>query len=131
MITARSVNTKMFWIPSGVDKPVYLLYHLLENNIKTAFVCESQINCLYLWSLGYPAVCLFGTGSSKQFDILKQSGIRNFYLVYDGDDAGQKGVYRFIKNMPKESFITVVNLPSGKDINDLTPEEVHNLIANS
>ena len=131
MVTARSVNTKMFWIPANVNKPVYLLYHLLENNIKTAFVCESQINCLYLWSLGYPSVCMFGTGSSYQFDILKQSGIRNYYLCYDGDTAGHNGALRFRKNMPKDCFITEVHLPSGKDINDLSPQEVHNLIANS
>lgn len=131
MITARSVTTKRFWIPANTEKPVYLLYYLLENNIKTAFICESQINCLYLWSLGYPAVCMFGTGSSRQFEILKQSGIRNYYLVYDGDEAGQRGAYRFRKNMPKDCFITDVHLPAGKDINDLNPEEVHTLIKNS
>ena len=131
MVTARSVNTKRFWIPEGVDKPVYLLYHLIENNIKTAFICESQLNALYLWSLGYPSCALFGTGSSKQFEILKRSGIRNFYLVFDGDEPGRKGALRFRKNMPKDIFITDLLLPAGKDINDLSPEEVHALINNS
>lgn len=131
MVTARSVNTKRFWIPADVEKPVYLLYHLIENNIKTAFVCESQLNALYLQSLGYPAIALFGTGSATQFEILKQSGIRNYYLCYDGDEAGQKGAYRFRKNMPKDCFITEVRLPAGKDVNDLSPEEVHQLIQNS
>lgn len=131
MVTARSVNTKRFWIPAEVDKPVYLLYHLLENNIKTAYVCESQINCLYLWSLGYSAVCLFGTGSSKQFEILKKCGIRNYVLLFDGDEPGRKGAYRFKHNMPKDCFITDIELPLGKDVNDLSPEEVHSLINNS
>ena len=128
MITARSVNTKMFFIPSDVEKPVYLLHHLLENNIKTAYVCESQINCLYLWSLGYPSICLFGTGSSHQYEVLRKSGIRNFILAFDGDEAGRKGAYRFRKNMPNDCFITDVLLPAGKDINDLSPEEVHSLL---
>lgn len=131
MVTARSVKTKMFWIPEGVDKPVYLLYYLLENNIKTAYVCESQINALYMWSLGYPAVALFGTGSERQFNILRKSGIRNFILMYDGDEPGRKGAYRFRKNMPKDCFITDIILPAGKDVNDLSAEEVKQLLSYS
>ena len=131
MVTARSVNTKMFWIPAEVQKPVYLLYHLLENNIKTAYVVESQINALYLWSLGYSAVALFGTGSEQQYETLRKCGIRNFVTLFDGDTAGQKGSYRFRKNMPKDVFITTIDLPAGKDVNDLSAEEVHKLLANS
>lgn len=131
MVTARSVNTKRFWIPADVQKPVYLLYHLLENNIKTAYVCESQINALYMWSLGYPAVGLFGTGSETQYETLRKCGIRNFITLFDGDEAGQKGAYRFRKNMPKDCFITTINLPAGKDVNDLSGEEIKNLLVHS
>lgn len=123
MVTARSVNTKRFWIPEGVDKPVYLLYYIMENHIDTIFVCESQINALYLWSLGFPAVCLFGTGSYKQYDTLRKCGVRNFYTCFDGDEAGQKGYLRFRKNMPHDVFITELKMPSGKDVNDLSKDE--------
>lgn len=128
MITARSVNTKMFWIPPDVEKPVYLLYHLIENNIKTAYVVESQINALYLWSLGYAAIGLFGTGSEHQFEILRKSGIRNFVLMFDGDAAGQRGASRFRKNIGNEVFIKDIYLPAGKDVNDLSEAEIHSLI---
>lgn len=131
MVTARSVNTKMFFIPAETEKPVYLLYHLLENKIKTAYVVESQINALYMWSLGYPTIGLFGTGSEQQYETLRKCGIRNFITLFDGDTAGQKGAYRFRKNMPKDCFITTINLPAGKDVNDLSAEEVHKLIYNS
>jgi DNA primase len=131
MVTARSVNTKRFWIPADVQKPVYLLYHLLENNIKTAYVCESQINTLYMWSLGYPSCGLFGTGSETQYETLRKCGIRNFITLFDGDEAGQKGAYRFRKNMPKDCFITTVNLPAGKDVNDLSAEQIKELLDHS
>ena len=121
----------MFWIPAETEKPVYLLYHLLENNMKTAYVCESQINTLYMWSLGYPSIGLFGTGSENQYKVLRKCGIRNFITLFDGDEAGQKGAYRFRKNMPKDCFITNIYLPAGKDVNDLSPEEVHKLIKSS
>jgi len=123
MVTARSVKTKRFWIPADVDKPVYLLYDLLEKGSDTALICESQLNALTARTWNYPSVALFGTGSQKQFEILRKSGIRNYILAYDGDEAGRKGAYRFKANMPNDIFITDVLLPAGKDLNDLTKDE--------
>lgn len=123
MVTARSVKTKFFWIPQNVDKPVYLLYDILERGIQTVYVCESQINTLTMRSWGFDSVGLFGTGSEKQYATLRKSGIRNYILVFDGDEAGQRGATRFRKNMPKDIFITEVHLPAGKDVNDLSKEE--------
>lgn len=131
MVTARSVNSKRFWIPKDVDKPVYLLYDILERGVQTVFVCESQINALTARTWGLDAVALFGTGSEKQYNTLKKSGIRNYILLFDGDEAGRKGAMRFKKNMPPDVFITDVRLPAGKDVNDLSYEEVMNLISSS
>lgn len=126
-ITGRYVNFKRFQIPEKVEKPVYLLYYILQNNIKNIAVCESQINCLYLWSLGIPAVCLFGTGTPTQYELLKKSGIRSFSLYFDGDEAGRKGAARFKKYMPEDRFVIDYLLPWDKDINDLSEEEIKNL----
>ena len=128
-ITKRSVVTKMFNIPANVSKPVYLLNYIIKNNIKKVVVCESQINALYAWSLGYPAVALFGTGSAEQYEILRKSGITNYILCFDGDAAGDAGAKRFIKALNKTAFIDVVNVPTGKDLNDLSEEEVKKLFA--
>lgn len=124
MVTARSVNSKRFWIPKDVDKPVYLLYDILDRGVQTVYVAESQINALTLRTWGLDSVALFGTGSDKQYHTLKKSGIRNYILLFDGDEAGRKGAMRFKKNMPNDVFITDVRLPAGKDVNDLTREEV-------
>ena len=129
MVTARSVNSKRFWIPKDVDKPVYLLYDILERGVQTVYVCESQINALTARTWGLDAVALFGTGSEKQYNTLKKSGIRNYILLFDGDEAGRKGAMRFKKNMPHDVFITDVRLPAGKDVNDLTYDEVMNLVS--
>lgn len=126
-LTRRSVKSHLFMIPQGVKKPVYLLYYILQNHINSIAVCESQINCLYMWSIGIPSVCLFGTGNDYQYQLLKKSGIRVFNLFFDGDSAGEKGAYRFRKAMPKDVIINTYQLPAGKDVNDLTKEEVYNL----
>lgn len=122
MLTRRSVEGKKFIIDADKEKPVYMLYHLLQNNIKTAIVTESQINCLTCLSYGLPAIALFGTGTKHQYDILRKSGIRHYILCFDGDEAGRKGAKRFIDGMSKDVFITDIKIPTGKDVNDL-PEE--------
>ena len=127
MITSRSVNNKNFFIDAEKDKPVYLLNFILKEKIQTVYVCESQINALTLWSWGYPAVALIGTGSSTQFDILNKCSVRNYILCLDGDEAGQKGIKRFLKNIRKDVFVTTKKIPWGKDVNDLTKEEFENL----
>lgn len=131
MVTARSVNSKRFYIPEKTEKPVYLLYDILDRGITKVYVCESQINTLYLRSLGYDAIGLFGTGSYTQLDTLKRSGIRSYILCFDGDEAGRKGANRFKKHIGNDVFITDVLLPRGKDVNDLSAEELENLFQNS
>ena len=129
MVTARSVDSKHFWIPRDVDKPVYLLYDILDRHVETVYVTESQINALTLRTWNLDSVALFGTGSEKQYNILRKSGIRNYILLFDGDEAGRKGALRFKKNMPDDIFITDVRLPAGKDVNDLSYEEVMHYIS--
>lgn len=127
MFTRRCVNNKRFDIDKGVEKPVYLLNFIENEGIKDVVVCESQINALYSWSLGHPAIALFGTGTSNQYNILNKSGIRHYILALDGDNAGKKGIERFTKNIRKDVFVDVLAIPDGKDLNDLTKEEVNKL----
>ena len=131
MVTARSVLDKRFYIPEGVDKPVYLLYDILDRHVTTVFVAESQINTLTLRTWGYDSIGLFGTGSHKQLETLKRSGIRHYILCFDGDEGGRKGAERFKKNIGKDVFITDLLIPPGKDINDLSLEEFNQLLSSS
>ena len=128
MLTRRSVLDKTFIIDADKEKPVYLLYYLLQNNIQEAYICESQINALTLWTHGFPGVALFGTGSKHQYDILNKSNIRVYNLMFDGDDAGDKGIQKFIKNIRKDVIINIIKLPRGRDVNDLEYNELEKLI---
>lgn len=130
-ITERYINEKRFYIPADMKKPLYLLDYIISKGYTSVFIVESQINCLTLWEWGYPAVALFGTGSKAQYEILKTSGIRHYYLCFDGDDAGRKGANRFIRSMNKDVIVTTVNIPDGKDVNDLTREEFENILKSS
>lgn len=127
MITARSVENKKFYIDKGIEKPVYLLNEIINNNIDTCYVCESQINALWMWTIDKPAIALIGTGTRHQYEVLNKSGVRRFILAFDGDEAGYKGIKRFIQNINKDKIIDVILLPMNKDVNDLSEEEIETL----
>lgn len=128
-VARRSVNIKYFNYPSNVEKPVYGLYEL--NKYATSpleiYICESMINALTLWSWGYYAVALNGTGTEYQYSQLKQLNCRKFILALDPDDAGNRGRIKLRKNLEKYKIITELEIPIGKDINDLSKKEFENL----
>lgn len=128
MLTRRSVKDKTFIIDKEKQKPVYLLYYLLQHNIQEAYICESQINALTLWTHGLPGVALFGTGSEYQYELLNKSNIRVYNLCFDGDAAGDKGIREFLSHIRKDAIVNIINVPRGKDMNDLSYEDVENLI---
>lgn len=125
-IGRRSVNSKMFHYPEGVNKPVYGLYEL-PKEADEVIVCESMINALTCYVYGRPAVALLGLGTDYQYQQLKQLGARKLIVALDGDSAGRKATLRLKKKLSGIKLITHYELPEGKDINDLTKEEFENL----
>ena len=126
-LTRRSVNNKLFYIDKNADKEhnIYLLNEIVKNDYKTVAVCESQLDALRLWYMGIPAIALFGAGTTNvQMQTLNGTGVRHWLLCYDPDEAGDKGRKRFKTLVRKDVFIDDINLPVGKDINDLTDQEV-------
>ena len=122
--TSRNVNYKQFNIPKDVEKPIYLMNYINSNNINKVVVCESQLDALRCYVMGVPAIALFGSSLTKyQKEILNRSGVRNYVLALDGDEAGKNGIEKFKKMIRKDVFIDVVDLPYDRDINDLSDEE--------
>lgn len=135
-IARRSVDTKFFNYPEGVEKPLYGLYEyhkLCTTRIvggrcsgKTEFlrrlneiiVCEGMFDALSFWVIGKYAVALNGTGSELQFKQLRNLLCRKLILATDNDEAGQKARNRIRKNV-KNKIITEYIYPDGyKDAND-------------
>jgi len=137
MITERSTISKKFYIPEGIEKPVYLLNFILDdlkNGIKYPYVMitEGQIDALTAWSYGMPCVATCGSISEHQINVLKNSGITTFITMFDNDAAGNKFAQVFAKNIGIDKFVTNIdiNLPSKKDINDLSKAEFDILLKN-
>lgn len=124
-VAKRKVPYKRFIMPAIFPKPVYGLDYIKGNDV---IVCESIINALTATSYGYEAIALFGTGSQHQYEVLNNTGIRRFILMFDGDEAGWRGAERFMMNV--DAITVNVHMPEGRDVNDLSKEDFDCLLSN-
>ena len=133
-IARRSVKSKFFNYPEGVEKPLYGLYELYETlSCKYAIfpdiaVCESMLDALSFWTVGKYAVALNGLGNELQFKQLRDLPCRKIILATDSDERGMAARKRIRQNMQNRKIITEYLFPIGrKDANECTKEELMNL----
>lgn len=125
-IARRSVATKFFNYPAGVEKPVYGLYELqqLDKYPSEVYVVESMVDCITLWKYKKYAVALNGLGNELQFRQLNSMQCRKFILATDNDEAGLQARKRIRRNIRNKLITEVILPPHRKDINDCTDEEI-------
>lgn len=146
-IARRSVKTKWFNYPEGVEKPLYGLYEytrvaselskgvmfmrtnpVLLESLQEIIVCESMLDALSFWTVGKYAVALNGLGNELQFKQLRDLPCRKIILATDMDESGLAARKRIRINMQNTKIITEYMFPKGcKDANDCTKEELLNL----
>jgi len=128
-ICRRSIEGKIFHYPEGVIKPLYGI-DMIPATAKSIIICESCFNALTAVAYGYFAVATLGTGNSYQIQQLKELGIHDFVLCFDGDDAGRRATNKFKKALKSVAFVWTIEMPDGKDLNDCTKEEFDELYKN-
>ena len=138
-IARRSVKTKFFNYPKGVEKPLYGLYEYYryaeweygaKHNMDCSevIVCESMLDALSFWTIDKPAVALNGLGNELQFKQLRELPCRKIILATDMDERGLAARKRIRQNMKNTKIITEYYFPKGrKDANECTKEELMNL----
>mgnify|MGYP002854545971 CR=1 FL=1 len=128
-VARRSVKTKYFNYPQGVEKPLYGIYQLnqLDKFPNELIVCESMLDALTCWVYGKYAVAMNGLGNDLQFKQLRQLPCRQLILATDNDKAGRTA-RRHIRENVTNKLITEYVIPENhKDINELTKKEFDNL----
>ena len=120
-VATRSIKTKFFGLPQGIDKPIYQGYRFTMGRYKTAYITESFLNCLTCWKYDKPAMATIGTGNQKQYEILNKLPVREYILAFDPDEAGRKATERFRKNVHGKIIKELV-YADNRDINDLQEE---------
>lgn len=144
-IARRSVVSKFFNYPEGVEKPLYGLYELhtvsMEYCGRTVegvvvrngypneiIVCESMLDALSFWTVGKYAVALNGVESELQIKQLKELPCRKIILATDSDEKGMLARQRIRKKIGNRKLITEYIFPKGrKDANECTKEELLSL----
>ena len=132
-IARRSVVSKFFNYPEGVEKPLYGLYELLKfqynkGGIQEVIVCESMLDALSFWTVGKYAVALNGVESELQIKQLKELPCRKIILATDSDEKGMLARQRIRKKIGNRKLITEYIFPKGrKDANECTKEELLSL----
>lgn len=119
-IYRRSVYKKFHKYGENDDKTdhLYGVYELskyrseFDSDLQnTVYVVESIINCLTLWSMGYPAVSTMGVGGGNQYNLLKQLPQRRIVLALDPDKAGRDGQAKIRKHLQATKIISELYYP--------------------
>ena len=144
-VARRSVKTKFFNYPEGVEKPLYGLYEYysmfsdskqqyfdlwakVNPQANEVIVCESMLDALSFWTVGKYAVALNGLGNELQFKQLRELPCRKIILATDMDERGLTARRSIRANMRNRKIITEYLFPVGrKDANECTKEELMNL----
>jgi len=117
----RSIQGKLYNLPTGVTKPVYGL-DMIPKGTKSVIVCESILNALTAVRYGYNAVALLGTGNAYQMTQLKRLGCHEFVICMDGDEAGKRATDKLKRQLSSVAIVWSINMIDGKDLNDLDKE---------
>jgi len=125
----RSTKGKQFYYIRGgqpIRNHIFGLYQAIKEESKKVYIVESEIDALYLWSMGIPAVALGGSYlSPAQKRLLLLSGIETFVIATDADNAGKRIKESLKKELSGMVELFEVTLPDyAKDINDVKQEDM-------
>lgn len=120
-IARRSVKTKFFNYPAGVEKPLYGIYELYRTcrQREDLIVCESMLDALTAWVYGRTAVALNGLGNELQLKQLNELPCRKVILATDNDNAGMRARTRLRENLRGKLVTEYVFPEERKDLNEL------------
>ncbi|QGG47666.1 toprim domain-containing protein [Heliorestis convoluta] len=132
----RSVKDKRFWYFRGgqpVKDHLYGLHCIYQEEQKSAFIVESEIDVLTLCQAGFAAIALGGANlSRRQKELLIQSPVEELILATDNDKAGERIAQTIVNQLNGYKKIKKIRLPDEvKDVNDLSQDRLLKIITES
>lgn len=119
---ARSIEGKVFKNSTGLPKSK-VLFNLNRSKRSTIIVVESSFDAIRLHQSGLKAVATLGASVSRNQISLLQKYANDIIICPDNDDAGKKMTDKIVNNI-KNKMVQVVSLNKGKDVGDLSSEEI-------
>lgn len=131
--TLSNGNPRYINYPSGVQMPIFPSH--LSAGYTSAVLVEGIFDMLNLYDKGLEnVVCCFGTNTlqnntASKLLPLKAQGVTHIYIMFDGDEAGQKAA-KIMKPLIEDCgfIVEIVSLPDGMDPGELSSEDVESTI---
>ena len=129
-------NKKFFYLKDGspIKNHIYLLHDVYESKAETIYITESEIDSLYIRSLGkgFDSVALGGSNlSSIQERLLISSPAKKLVICTDNDKQGERISSTLEQKLNGYKMIEKIKLPENiKDVNEMELEELRNILNN-
>ncbi|WP_095021892.1 toprim domain-containing protein [Bacillus thuringiensis] len=132
----RRTDSKMFFYAGGgvpMRELVYGIDLAHRDDITTAVLTEAEIDAMYATSC--TGILGIGVGTSSLSDekvsVIMRSPLEEIIIASDNDEAGEKLKRHIIAKLSGIVKFYEIDMPEGcKDLNDMTPEQVREAIAN-
>jgi len=125
-------NPRYINYPSKVQMPIFPAQ--IPAGYKSLVIVEGIFDMLNLYDKGLKNVaCAFGTNTLQADTKLKMfpykaQGISHIYILFDGDDAGEKAAENLKLTLEQLEFIVeIIKLPDGTDPGDLDQLNVQSI----
>jgi DNA primase len=130
--TLSNGNPRYINYPTGVKMPVFPAH--LPSGYQSMVIVEGVFDMLNLYDKGLEnVICAFGTNTlqndtKSKLLPFKAQGITHIYLLFDGDEAGEKAAANLKPLIEAENFIVeIIKLPDGTDPGELDAIEVRSI----
>ena len=127
------VESKYLFYPKHVAPPLFPEHPEIWRN--TIIIVEGIFDALNLMDKGcYNVVSAFGTHSllktyKEKLSHFQIMGVNKFYIMFDGDDAGQTAGAKLESTLNDNGFnAETIELPKGLDPGDLSQEDITTLM---
>lgn len=130
----RRVTEKTFWYVKGgraIREMIYGLHIVYERRLTSIVLVESEIDAMYLWTVGIPAIAVGGSAfSDEKAELLRKSPVEELRIATDNDEAGAKLKAQVCDKMAGYCELYDVVIPEQyKDMNDVkSVEEVRRIV---
>ena len=119
-----------YLFPKGFqkNKVVYNLNRVQQSNSKEIAVVEGFFDVFSLWQAGIKSVALMGSSMSYHQKRLLSNLEQRLTLMFDGDEAGKKGMQTAAHMLAGIKPVKAIYLPNDTQPEDLSQKELHELI---
>lgn len=94
-----------------------------SNNIRghsEVYLCEGEMDAMYLHQEGYPACAAPGAGVFQEQWVTWFTDARRVYICFDADEPGVRGAHRTSQLIGKKSRIVELPVPKNQKSTDIT-----------